>query len=128
MKVEIELDDRLVMAKASAGSLAALRRSGAYIRTSARHKVHLSPTASAPGTPPHSRRGSLKRALLFGVDKKRSTVLIGPSVKFLGSSLTAHEFGGVYRRERYQRRPLMGPTLQQTAPKISKFWENSVKR
>jgi len=32
-----------------------------------------------------------------------------------------------YRKRRYPKRPLMGPTLEITAPKLPAFWENTVK-
>ena len=43
-------------------------------------------------------------------------------------NMTAHEFGGMYRRRRYPKRPLMGPTLNKTAPQLPKLWENAVKK
>jgi hypothetical protein len=55
------------------------------------------------------------------------SVVIGPAKKFIGVSMTAHEFGGVYRRRRYPKRPLMGPTLNKTAPQLPKLWANAVK-
>ena len=64
-----------------------------------------------PGTPPNTRRGLLKQSLLF-----------------IGTAMTAHEFGGIYRKRHYPKRPLMGPTLEKTLPKLPALWENSVKK
>ena len=61
-----------------------------------------------PGTPPNTRRGLLKQSLLFGVEKQRQSVVIGPAESFIGTAMTAHEFGGIYRKRRYPKRPLMG--------------------
>ena len=47
-----------------------------------------------PGTPPNTRRGLLKQSLLFGVEKQRQSVVIGPAESFIGTAMTAHEFGG----------------------------------
>ena len=81
-----------------------------------------------PGTPPNTRRGLLKQSLLFGVEKQRQSVVIGPAESFIGTAMTAHEFGGIYRTRRYPRRPLMKPTLEKTLPKLPALWENSVKK
>ena len=126
-KVRVEFDDAGVISKVRKGSLKALRRVGAYVRKSARNAVSRSSKASSPGTPPHTRRGLLKRSILFGVEKNRTAVVIGPAKTFIGISMTAHEFGGVYRRRKYPRRPLMGPALVKTAPALPKLWADSVK-
>ena len=61
------------------------------------------------------------------VERQRMTVVVGPAESFIGISMTAHEFGGIYRRRKYPKRPLMGPTLQKVAPQLPKLWEDSVK-
>ena len=127
MKVHIEFDQSRILVAVKSGNITALRRAGAYIRKSARNKVTQSSNASAPGTPPNTRRGLLKQSLLFGVEKQRQSVVVGPAEKFIGTAMSAHEFGGTYRRRRYPKRPLMGPTLQATLPKLPTLWEKSVK-
>ncbi|MBO5694773.1 MAG: hypothetical protein J6S98_05175 [Lentisphaeria bacterium] len=127
MKVQIEFDESRILIAVRSGNITALRRAGAYIRKAARNKVTQSTDASAPGSPPNTRQGLLKRALLFGVEKPRQSVVIGPAEKFIGTAMSAHEFGGTYRKRRYPKRPLMGPTLLATTPKLPYLWENSVK-
>ena len=126
--VRIEFYDNAVRDAVKNSSSAPLRRAGAYIRKSARNAVSRSKNSSAPGSPPHTRRGLLKRSILFGVEKHRMTVVIGPAESFIGISMTAHEFGGIYRHRKYPKRPLMGPTLQKVAPQLPKLWEDSVKK
>ena len=126
-KVRVEFDSDAVRNAVRRGGVKSLRQAGAYVRKAARHAVKKSSRASAAGTPPHTRRGLLKNAILFGVEKHRMAVVIGPAYEFVGISMTAHEFGGMYRRRRYPKRALMGPTLQKTAPNISKMWADSVK-
>ena len=127
MKCRIEFDDRRILVAVRSGNNIALRRAGAYIRKAARNRVTTSEKASAPGSPPNTRQGLLKRSLLFGVEKPRQSVVIGPAEKFIGTAMKAHEFGGTYRKRRYPKRPLMGPTLQATAPKLPSLWDKSVK-
>lgn len=127
MKCRIEFDERRILVAVQRGGNAALRRAGAYIRKAARNKVSASDKASAPGTPPHTRTGLLKNSLLFGVEKKRQSVVIGPAESMIGTAMTAHEFGGRYRKRRYPRRPLMKPTLEKTVSKLPSLWEKAVK-
>ena len=127
MKFRIEFDGHKVIAAVERGNLVALRRAGAYIRKAARNRVSQSEHSSIPGSPPNTRRGLLKNSLLFGVEKGSTTVVIGPAKTFIGTSMRAHEFGGRYKKQRYPKRPLMGPTLENSVSKLPKMWENIVK-
>ena len=127
MNTKVEFGEDGLVARVAKASFAVLRRMGAYVRRAAQHKVRTSEKPSLPGTPPHSKTGALKRGILFGVEKRRQSVLIGPGFRFVGESMSAHEFGGKYRRERYPKRPLMGPTLKESAPRLSRLWADAVK-
>lgn len=127
MKCRIEFDDRRILIAVRSGNNVALRRAGAYIRKAARNRVTTSEKASAPGSPPNTRQGQLKQSLLFGVDSRRESVVIGPAESIIGTAMVAYEFGGRFRKRRYPKRPLMGPTLQKTATKLPDLWEKSVK-
>ena len=127
MKCRIEFDDRRILIAVKSGNNVALRRAGAYIRKAARNRVSTSDKASAPGSPPNTRKGLLKQSLLFGVEQKWQSVVIGPAESMIGTAMVAHEYGGRYRKRRYPKRPLMGPTLEKTATKLPSLWEKSVK-
>lgn len=127
MKCRVEFDERRIIVAVENGNMTALRRAGAYIRKAARNQVSASEKASMPGMPPHTRRGLLKNSLLFGAEKRTQSVVIGPAESFIGTAMVAHEFGGRYRKRRYPKRPLMGPTLRKTASKLPDLWEKSVK-
>ena len=127
MRSEVEFDAEGLVARVAKASVDILRRMGAYVRTVARRKVKTSERPSTPGTPPHSRTGALKRGILFGVERRRESVLVGPSERFVGTSAAAHEFGGAYKRERYPKRPLMGPSLKESSPRLARMWQDAVK-
>lgn len=127
MKNEVEFDERTLVAKVAKASVDILKRMGAYVRMVARRKVKSSDRPSTPGSPPHSKTGALKRGILFGLEKRERRVVIGPGFKFVGTSASAHEFGGRYRKERYPRRPLMGPALRESIPHLAKMWRDAVK-
>ena len=42
---------------------------------------------------PNTRKGLLKRSILFGVEPDGRSAVIGPAKSFVGLSMTAHEFG-----------------------------------
>jgi len=88
-KVRVEFDSDAVRNAVRKGGVKSLRQAGAYVRKAARHAVKKSPRASSAGTPPHTRRGLLKRSLLFGVEPRRMAVVIGPAYHFVGISMTA---------------------------------------
>ena len=127
MKSEIGFDEEGLVARVAKAAVDILRRMGAYVRTVARRKVRTSERPSPAGTPPHSRTGALRRGILFGVEKRRQSVVVGPSERFVGTSMTAHEFGGAYKRERYPKRPLMGPSLKESVPRLARMWQDAVK-
>lgn len=78
----------------------ALSRAGAYIRTSARTSIRKRKSYSAPGRPPHSHEGSLRKLILFGYDRRTDSVVVGP-VGFRRSVVpNLLEFGGKVRNKR----------------------------
>lgn len=126
MNTEIDFNSDKLVARVARATTDVLKRMGAYLRTVARRKVKSSEKPSMPGTAPHSKTGALKRGILFGVDKQRKSVLIGPGFKFVGTSMVAHEFGGGYKKERYPKRPLMGPALKESTPHLARLWRDAV--
>ncbi len=127
MRHEVEFDEEGLLARVRNASRDFLKRAGVYIRSVARRKIATCAKPSLPGSPPHSRRGLLKRGILFGLDSRERRVLIGPGFRFVGESASAHEFGGKYRKERYPKRPLMGPALKESIPHIARLWDGAVK-
>jgi hypothetical protein len=126
-RVKTKDDFAKVVKAARKANIETLGHAGGYIRKVAQHSIRQSPKPSAPGTPPHTRRGQIKRAVVYAVEKDRQSVVIGPSADLVGTSAVAHEFGGRYRREVYPRRPFMGPALEETKPKLPSMWSGSVK-
>ena len=57
----------------------------------------------------------------------KQSVVIGPDVEVAGTSAKAHEFGGRYKREQYDKRPFMGPALDKTKKRLPAMWAGSVK-
>jgi hypothetical protein len=120
-------DAKGVQRKAQDGSIRALGHAAGAIRLTARRSIKRSPTYSDPGTPPHTRRGLLREGILYAVEKDAARAVIGPAYEMVGTSGSAHEFGGKYRKETFPKRAFMGPALEAIRPRLPSFWSASVK-
>jgi len=103
-----------------------LPRAGAFVRKIARTSLKKTGT-STPGKPPISNTGRLKRSILFEVSPQKDSVVIGPDSKFFSNVGKAHEFGGPFRKEKFKKRPFMGPALIKATPKLPKLWAKTVR-
>ena len=84
---------------------------------------------SRPGDPPHTRRGRLRFAIRYALAPDKQSVVIGPMASIVGDVARAHEFGGRYGKTKaasYPKRPFMGPSLQDSLPRIGPHFEGSV--
>lgn len=79
---------------------------------------------SRPGTPPHTRRGQVRRAITFDADK--TGAVIGPRFSVMGTSAEAHELGGNYKGSHFDERPFMRPSLEENAGRFARDWQGSV--
>ncbi|MCL2647563.1 MAG: hypothetical protein FWD61_11250 [Phycisphaerales bacterium] len=126
-KAKIKFDAKKVMAAAKRGNITSLGHAAAVIRLVARHSIRKSPKKSRAGAPPNTRKGRLRSAIKYAVSKSPPGAVIGPDVEVAGTSGKAHEFGGRYKKQRYDRRPFMKPALENVKPRLPKIWANSVK-
>jgi phage gpG-like protein len=126
-KAKTKDETRKVLAKAKQGSFKSLGHAGAAIRLSAKRSIRKRKSASPEGQPPNTRKGQLRGAILFAVEKEKDLVVIGPDHSKVGASGSAHEHGGRYKRQRYPKRPFMGPALEKTKDRLPKLWAGSVK-
>lgn len=106
--------------------ISSLGRAAATARIIARRSIRRRKKPAAAGRPPHSKTGKLRRAIKYKVDKQRQEAFIGPDVNDVGTSGRAHEHGGLYKGDRFDKRPFMGPALEALKPRLPDFWRNSV--
>ena len=92
-------------------SLDRLRRAAAGIRKDAQASIENAPGPSAPGSPPHSRRGQIRNAIIYDVDADNLSAVIGPRASRVGQSARAHERGGEFKGTEYPARPFMEPAM-----------------
>jgi len=127
MTVKIHSDVNNVIHRAERANIESLGHAGAAIRLTARRSIRRRKKPSPEGSPPSTRQGALKKALRYAVEKDKEQVTIGPDHSVVGISAAAHEHGGRYKRQRYRRRPFMGPALEKVKSRLPKFWAGSVK-
>lgn len=118
------VDYRRVAAATKRGERRALTRAAAAIRLTAARSIRQSRNASVPGSPPHTRQGRLRRAILYALLEEDGfqAAFIGPSVDLFGTAGKAHEFGGYFRGELYPERPFMQPALSLIGNRLPAFF------
>ena len=110
-----------------AASFGNLGHAGGAIRLAARRSIKKRKKASPPGEPPHTRRGQLRGAIVYAVEKDEQCVVIGPQYQSVGDVGMAHEFGGRFRGQTYPKRAFMGPALEKVKDRLPKYWADSVR-
>ncbi|MCC6579872.1 MAG: hypothetical protein IT440_05475 [Phycisphaeraceae bacterium] len=121
------MDATKVKRAADRASFRGLGHAAAAIRLTARRSVRKSKRPSLAGSPPHTRKGQLKKAIVYAVEKGKQDAVVGPTHELVGPSAMAHEYGGKFRGQNYPKRPLMGPALEQNKDRLPKFWSSSIK-
>jgi len=134
-------DTKAVLSAVDKATRRVLSRFGAFVRTTARSSIRKRKRPSAPGRPPSSHTGLLRKFIFFGYDRQRQSVVIGPMRlnQKTGDALEALEYGGPStvvegrrgkrrrRRINVAARPFMGPAFEKEQPKLPAMWRDSVR-
>jgi len=100
----------------------------ASIAKDARGSIKVSKkTASNPGQPPKTRgQRKLKKAIRYFVNKEKGYAVAGPRKSVFGTAAKAHEFGGRYKDEVFDKRPFMQPALERAIPRFPGSFRGSI--
>ena len=131
-------DKKAVRDKVDAGTRRVLSKFGAFVRRTARSSIRKRKKPSAPGSPPSSHIGLLKKFIWFGYEPAKRSVVIGPArLSQAGRGEAPHllEYGGIGRiehrgkrkRAKVRPRPFMGPAFEKEQPKLPAMWRDSVR-
>lgn len=149
--IEWFLDREKVLLLVDSGRLKGLRKSGAYVRTSATRSIKKGKKASPAGSPPRTRKGFLKKDVFFALDSAAGNVFIGPvsypTINRLQEEGGSAEFdlwadrrgkvratlgqapkrGGPWKRvgtrmQTYPKRAFMFPAVERSQDKITSFF------
>lgn len=134
-------DRKKVIDATDRASRRVLSRFGSFVRQRARTSIRKRKGTSAPASPPHSHVGLLRKLIFFGYDRRKRSVVIGPTAlsNSNGEAPSLLEYGGTARirdprnprsgrrrTARYRARPYMGPALEAEQPKLPPMWRNSI--
>lgn len=96
MKVRVQMNAKKLLDAEKRGTIWSLGRAGGYIMGIARKSIKKTPDGdySPPGSPPHTRKGLMRHAIQYDVEKGKGIVVIGPVASEFGDIGRLHEFGG----------------------------------
>jgi hypothetical protein len=99
----VTIDSRLpqVQTKVKNQSFKNLGHASGYLTKAARNSIRRRKKPSAPGTPPHTPTGKLKRLFRYAVNRARQSSVIGPipGIPSAGTVWNLHEHGGIGRKK-----------------------------
>ena len=104
----------------------ALAKSAYRIFRDAQQSIKRSKGSSQPGTPPHTRRGMLRKAIRYRIDYTVPFAVIGPVGSGVGPIGELHEFGGRRGKATFPARPFMGPALIRETPRFTGEFVGSI--
>ena len=128
VRAKVRDEKHKVVRKAKEAHFESLSHAGGAIRKTAIRSIRKGTKPAPPGQPPHTQTRRLPRAIKYAVEKKRQVVVVGPDVESFGTAGRAHEFGGRFRGDYYDRRPFMRPALEKLKGRLPWFWANSIRR
>ncbi len=131
-------DKQAVTRKVDKATRRVLSKFGAFVRRGARSSIRPRKRSSAPGQPPSSHTGLLKKFIFFGYEPQQRSVVIGPvrlSQNGRGRAPSLLEYGGTDTlrrngkrvRAHFRERPFMGPAFLKEQPKLPAMWAGSIK-
>ena len=130
--IKVKTENQMARVKRSAEKAAAgnIFSAASLVMRSARDSIERAEGPSEAGTPPHTRRGQLPRAIAFHVDKQKMSAVIGPRESFVSVSAHVHEFGGdrpdTERVEDYTERAFMHPALERVVTAFAGSFRGSI--
>jgi len=138
LKFKMFFNSPRVMAAVDKGTRRVLSRFGAFVRQRAKSSIRKRKKPSAPGSPPSSHSGLLKKFIWFSYEPNRRSVVIGPARlggRNRGDAPSLLEYGGtttIRRRKRRRKvriraRPFMGPSFEKERVRLPELWKNSIK-
>ena len=106
-----------------------LAHAAASIRKAAMALIRRAPRAAKPGKPPHTRKGLLRRAYRYSIERRgteEEVAFVGPLHSVVGPAAVPHEFGGFYKGARFPARPTVGPALAANIDRFADRWSGSL--
>ena len=125
LDIKIVDTSKIVVEAANAAAFKNVGHAGATIRKDAIASITTSDEKSMPGTPPHTRKGSLPRSIAFAAEDLEA--IVGPRESIAGDAGHLHEFGGTGESgEQFDERSFMEPALERNLARFGESFANSI--
>jgi hypothetical protein len=124
--IKIEDTTKNVAKAVDRASFRNVGHAAASVRKTAAASIEKSAGPSQPGRPPHTKKGRLKRAIRFHVDKQKQEAIVGPQASMVGEVGEALEFGKEFRGDQYEERPFMGPARDANTDRFGNSFKGSI--
>lgn len=89
----VQIDKARMRRAAQTASFTSVSHAAAAIRLTARRSIRRSSKPSSPGMPPHTRKGKLREAIIYSVDRNAGVAVIGPAYSQIAAIGGMHERG-----------------------------------
>lgn len=99
-------------------------KQGRFLKGSGKKKRRRQGVASPVGSPPYTRSGQLKRAIVFDANKEGA--VIGPRRSVVGIAGALHEHGEKFKGQEFPQRPTMGPALSENLARFAGGFAGSI--
>jgi hypothetical protein len=126
LEVKTEDNSQRVVSATERATFRNLGHAAAAIRRDTVESIVVAEGPSPVGTPPHTRRRQLKRAIRFDQDRQAQEAVIGPLASLVGEAGRAHELGGEFRGQEFPERPFMAPALEKNLDRFAGDWAGSI--
>lgn len=126
-KVTIDYQPQTVVQAAEDATYRSLGHAAASIRLDAIESIQRDSGPSPAGQPPHTRRGLIRRAIRYFVDRAKQYAIIGTAASVIDQAGEPHEHGGKFRRQKFEPRPFMRPALLRKSGRLPDHWRDSIR-
>jgi hypothetical protein len=129
-RVKIVDETKRVENAAARSAFRSLGHAAGSIRKTAIASIEVSSDPSKPGEPPHTRPGkggrALKRSIAYDVEQSKLSAVVGARASVVGESGRAHEVGGEFKGDAFEKRPFMVPALDEQLDRFASDWAGSI--
>lgn len=126
VEVKIKDDMKRVEKAADKGIFRNIFHALASISKDAKASIKSAVGPSAVGSPPHTRRGLIRRAIRYATDVNKKGGAVGVQRSIAGKAGKPHEFGGDYKGTHFEERPFMAPALKRAIPRFAGSFTGSI--
>jgi hypothetical protein len=123
---EVNIVDRTraVLQATERAQVKTFAHAAATVRKTSQSLIEKSDAPARAGEPIHTRKGQFPKAIAY--DATKTDAVIGAMASRVGDVGKGHEFGGEFRGEHFEPRPVMAPALELSRDRFAREWDGSI--